>query len=69
MQNEKIKELQTFANDFNKRLQLSELELEDSALLKKLNGNNIKNRRNKFSELNTISTSPIRSKSQFKPVI
>ena len=72
MENKKIKELENFANDFNKRLQLSELELkdDDNTLFKKLNSKNVI-RRNKLKELNSISTSPIRSKSQFKfrPVI
>ena len=69
MKDEKIKELENFANDFNKRLQLSELELEDNAKFKKLNNKNIINRRNKLKELNSLSISPIRSKSQFRSVI
>ena len=71
MENKKIKELENFANDFNKRLRLSELELKDNdnAIFKKLNSINVINRRNKLIELNSLSTSPIRSKSQFRPVI
>lgn len=69
MENDKIKELENFADDFNKRLQLSELELGDNSILKKINNKNIKNRRNKFSKKNSLNTSPIRSKSLFRPVI
>ena len=71
MENKKIKELENFANDFNNRLRLSELELKDNdnAIFKKLNSINVINRRNKLIELNSLSTSPIRSKSQFRPVI
>ena len=72
MKNEKIKELENFANDFNKRLDISELELEDFALYKKINNkNNNKYGRNIISEFNhnSLSTSPIRSKSQFRAVI
>lgn len=69
MENDKIKELENFADDFNKRLQLSELELGDNTILKKINNKNIKNRRNKFSKKNSLNTSPIRSKSLFRPVI
>ena len=67
MENNKIKELENFANDFNKRLQLSELELKDNdnAIFKKLNSKNVI-RRNMQKKLNSLSTSPIRSKSQFK---
>ena len=69
MKDEKIKELENFANDFNHRLQLSELELEEEALYKKLNNKNIKNGRNKTIEVNSLFSTPIRSKSQFRPVI
>ncbi len=69
MENDKIKELENFADDFNKRLQLSELELGDNTILKKINNKNIKNRRNKFNKKNSLNTSPIRSKSLFRPVI
>lgn len=73
MKNEKIKELENFANDFNKRLDISELELEDFALYKKINNKNNNNKygRNIISEFNhnSLSTSPIRSKSQFRAVI
>ena len=43
MENNKIKELENFANDFNKRLQLSELELKDNdnVIFKKLNSKNV----------------------------
>ena len=68
MKDEKIKELENFANDFNKRLQLSELKLEDEALYKKLNNKKINNRRNKSIEENSLFSTPIRSKSQFRPV-
>lgn len=69
MENDKIKELENFADDFNKRLQLSEVELEENEIQKKLNVGNIKNSRNKFSKPNSLNTSPIRSKSLFRPVI
>lgn len=69
MENKKIKNLENFANDFNKRLQLSELEPEDNGIFKKLNNNNIINKRNKLKEFNSLSTRTIRSKSQFRPVI
>lgn len=69
MKDEKIKELENFANDFNHRLQLSEIELEDEALYKKLNNKKINNVRNKSIEVNSFFSTPIRSKSQFRPVI
>lgn len=69
MKVEKIKELENFANDFNHRLQLSELELEDEALYKKLNIKKIKNGRNKSQEVNSFFSTPIKSKSQFRLVI
>ena len=71
MQNEKIKELEDFANDFNNRLDISEHKVEDEGLYKKLSNknNNNKLRGKIFSKFNSISNSPIRSKSQFRPVI
>ena len=67
MKNERINELQNFANNFNKNLQLSEVELEDKEIFKKLN-NNINNKRNSLNDFNSIIATP-RSKSQFRPVI
>ena len=67
MKNERINELQNFANNFNKNLQLSEVELEDKEIFKKLN-NNINNKRNGLNDFNSITATP-RSKSQFRPVI
>ena len=66
MKNKRIDELQKFANTFNSNLQLSEIELEEKEIYKKLNNKN-KNRRNRINEFNSISTSP-RSKSQFRLV-
>jgi hypothetical protein len=69
MRNERIKELQDFANDFNKRLSISENKVisEQNVLFRKIN-NKPKIRRNRNYELNSISNTPIRSKSQFHPV-
>lgn len=68
MKNERIKELKNFADDFNKRLQSSEIDSEEIAIYKKINNKN-KNRRSKLQDFHSISTTPMRSKSQFKPVI
>ena len=68
MKNKRINELQDFANTFNTNLQLSEMELEEKEIYKKLKNKNIRGRRNKLNDLNSISTSP-RSKSQFRLVI
>lgn len=69
MKDERIKELQNFANNFNNRLNSIDLELKDNEIFKKMNKNSIQSIRNKISEFNSISNSPTRSKSQFRPVI
>lgn len=70
MKEERVKELEDFANDFNKRLQLSEdeIDMKINDICKKLNEKNTDiNKRNTY-QFQTISTSPTRSKSQFRPV-
>ena len=50
MKNERIKELKNFADDFNKRLQSSEIDSEEIAIYKKINNkNNILNKSTTFT--------------------
>jgi hypothetical protein len=67
---ERVKELENFANDFNNRLKTSENELETNSVYQKLNNRTIDNYgRNSSHILHSLSTSPNRNKTKFKPVI
>ena len=67
---ERVKELENFANDFNNRLKTSENKLETNSLYQKLNNktNNIYTRNSSHMHY-SLSTSPMRNKTKFKPVI
>jgi len=67
---ERVKELTDFANDFNNRLKTSENELETNSLYQKLNNRTNDNyTRNTSHMLHSLSTSPTKNKTKFKPVI
>jgi len=66
----RVKELEDFANDFNNRLKTSEDQLETNSLYQKLNNRTNDNyTRNSSHILHSLSTSPTRNKTKFKPVI
>lgn len=66
---ERVKELTDFANDFNNRLKTSENELETNSLYQKLNNRTNDNyTRNTSHMLHSLSTSPTKNKTKFKPV-
>ena len=67
---ERVKELTDFANDFNNRLKTSENELETNSLYQKLNNRTNDNYTiNTSHMLHSLSTSPTKNKTKFKPVI
>ena len=67
---ERVKELENFANDFNNRLKTSENELESNPFYQKLNIRTNNNYSRNSSHIHhSLSTSPMRNKTKFKPVI
>ena len=69
MKNKRIEELRNFANDFDRRLLLSENKIisEQNVLFKKIN-NQQRNRRNSNRQFCSVSNTPIRNRIGFQLV-